>query len=83
MKIKKSKAERKRDRAILQQYHKKMTEDALNPLYEQFVKWKDGSLPYDELTDFIHQFHKHNQEIWKTFHYFDNEQLIFEAKKNN
>jgi hypothetical protein len=43
VKRKKSKEERKRDREILELYHKKVSEDALQPLYENFQKWNDGS----------------------------------------
>ncbi len=79
--MKKSKEERQRDRRILDLYHKHMTEKELEPLFDQFKQWKSGELPYFELTEFIHQFHKKNQEIYKTFHYYDDEHLVFRAKK--
>ncbi|MGY0692480.1 hypothetical protein ACW2QC_06750 [Virgibacillus sp. FSP13] len=82
--MKKSKAERKRDREILGMYHKYLTEKELDPLYEHFKHWKSGKLPYDDLTELIHKFHKKNQEIWKVFNFtdkFDKEYLIFRAKK--
>ncbi|WP_164667815.1 hypothetical protein [Virgibacillus doumboii] len=81
MNIKKTKAERKRDREILSLYHKYLTEKELEPLYEQFKQWKTGHLPYDELTELIHEFHKKNQEIWKTFNYDNDEYLVFRAKQ--
>ncbi|KGP74698.1 hypothetical protein [Pontibacillus yanchengensis] len=81
MKEKKSKAERRRDREILELYHKKVTEEALEPLYEYFEQWKNGAYPYDELTERIHEFHKENQEIYKKFNYHGGEMLVFEAKK--
>lgn len=60
-----------------------MTEDALEPLYKNFQEWKDGKLPYYELTEKIHEFHKLNQKIWSRFHYdgWNDEFLIFQAKK--
>lgn len=58
MKRKKSKEERKRDRELIDQYHKKVTEDELTLLNEKFKEWQSGSLPYYELTEEIHQFHK-------------------------
>ncbi len=84
VKRKKSKSERKRDREIVELYHKKVTEDALEPLYANFQAWKSGDLQYYELTEHIHQFHKKNQEIWKMFNYngWDDEFLIIQAKKN-
>lgn len=82
VKRKKSKEERKRDREIVELYHKKITEDELEPLYENFIEWKSGNLPYDELTEDIHLFHKRNQDIWKMFNYngWDDELLIIQAK---
>jgi Ca2+-binding EF-hand superfamily protein len=83
VKRKKSKEERKRDREITELYHKKLTEDELQPLYERFTEWHTGNLPYFELTEHIHQFHKKNQEIWKLFNYngWDDEFLLHLAKK--
>ena len=80
---KKSKEERKRDREIVELYHKKLTEDALLPLYKNFQQWKDGELPYYELTEQIHQFHKLNQTIWTKFNYagWNDDFLLLEAKR--
>lgn len=82
-KPKKSKEERQRDRNIVDRYHQKVTEDALEPLYQDFQKWKNGQLAYDDLTEKIHEFHKKNQQIWTMFNYngWDDEFLIFQAKK--
>jgi len=84
VKRKKSKEERKRDREIVELYHKKVTEDALEPLFQSFMTWKKGELPYYELTERIHEFHKQNQKIWSTFNYdgWDDETLIFRAKRD-
>lgn len=81
LKRKKSKEERKRDRELIDQYHKKVTEDELTLLNEKFKEWQSGSLPYYELTEDIHQFHKKNQEIWKLFNYSDREFVLHLAKK--
>jgi hypothetical protein len=80
---KKSKTERKRDREIVELYHKKVTEDELEALYTTFQEWKNGSMPYYELTEVIHEFHKKNQKIWSRFNYsgWNDELLIIEAKK--
>jgi hypothetical protein len=82
-KSKKSQAARKRDQEILDQYHKKVTEEALAPLYEEFLQWKKGERPYYELTEAIHKFHKKNQQIWSRFNVTGSERefLVFQAKK--
>lgn len=78
---KKSKEERRREQEILDQYHQKLTEDKLELLFHDFLNWKQGELPYHELTECIHEFHKANQEIWKTFSYIDRAILLIYAKK--
>ncbi|WP_404454449.1 hypothetical protein LG329_05650 [Virgibacillus necropolis] len=80
--MKKPKAERKRDREILDLYHKYLTELELEPLFHSFKQWETKDLPYYELTELIHEFHKKNQKIWSTFNGgFGREYLIFRAKK--
>ena len=51
---------------------------------EIFQKWKNGQLPYSDLTEYIHQFHQENQKIWTLFNYngWDDEMLIYQAKKD-
>ncbi|MDG5789354.1 hypothetical protein QA612_17985 [Evansella sp. AB-P1] len=79
---KKTKAERTKEREIIGQYHQKVTEDALDPLYQRFIEWKNGELPYYELTEHIHEFHKLNRKIWTKFNYNpDDSLLVFEEKK--
>lgn len=81
-KQKKLKEERQRERKIVERYHQKVTEEALDPLYKNFQEWKNGILPYDGLTEKIHEFHKINQKIWTKFSYGPNDEfLIFQAKK--
>lgn len=64
-------------------YHQKLTEDKLDVLNEHFRKWKSGEIPYFELTEEIHHFHKENQKIWSLFNFdgWDDEMLIERAKK--
>lgn len=76
-----SREERRREREILDQYHQKLTEDKLELLFQDFLKWKQGELPYHELTERIHEFHKVNQEIWKTFNNIDRAVLLMYANK--
>jgi hypothetical protein len=65
----KRKLERQLEREILDEYHKMVTEQAIEPLFHSFSEWKQGTLPYYELTELIHLFHKKNQEIYKEFEY--------------
>lgn len=75
-----SKLQRREEIHIIQEYHKRVTEEALEPLWKSFVAWKEGSLPYDELTEYIHQFHKRKQDIYKEFHYTERDVLLLYAK---
>ncbi|NRF95592.1 hypothetical protein HQN89_32665 [Paenibacillus frigoriresistens] len=71
---------RHQEREIIDEYHKLVTEQALEPLYQSFLEWKSGTLPYFELTELIHLFHKKNQEIYKDFKYPDYKDLLLVAK---
>jgi hypothetical protein len=71
---------RQQEREIINEYHKFVTEEALEPLYQSFLEWKNGRLPYDELTERIHLFHKRNQEIYKEFNDTEWDILVLYAK---
>lgn len=71
---------RQQEREIIDEYHKLVTEQALEPLYQSFLDWKSGVFPYFELTEKIHLFHKKNQEIYKDFEYTGRKELILLAK---
>ncbi|MBP1995473.1 hypothetical protein [Paenibacillus eucommiae] len=71
---------RQKEREIIDEYHKLVTEEALEPLYQSFLEWKSGALPYFELTELIHLFHKKNQGIYKDFEYTGGNRLILLAK---
>jgi hypothetical protein len=79
-----NKAERKirrqQERELLDEYHKMVTEQALEPLFQSFLEWKQGTLPYNELTELIHLFHKKNQDIYKEFEYTPRSELVLYAK---
>lgn len=78
-----SKAERKKNREIVESYHKKVTEKELQGLFDDFLCWKNGEMAYYDLTEKIHEFHKVNQKIWSKFNYngWDDFMLVLEAKK--
>ena len=42
---KKSKQQRQEERRLLDDYHQLVTEEALEPLFQDFLKWKQGALP--------------------------------------
>jgi hypothetical protein len=71
---------RQQEHEIIDEYHKLVTEEALEPLYQSFLEWKSGSIPYFELTELIHQFHKKNQEIYRDFSYSEHKELLLLAK---
>lgn len=71
---------RQQEREMIDEYHKLVTEKALEPLYQSFREWKSGALPYFELTELIHQFHKNNQEIYKDFNLTEYHELVLLAK---
>lgn len=71
---------RQQEREIIDEYHKLVTEQALESLYQSFLDWKSETLSYFELTELIHLFHKKNQEIYKDFTYSDNKNLLLLAK---
>lgn len=75
-----SKLKKQQERELLDEYHKMVTEQALEPLYQSFLEWKQGTLPYFELTERIHLFHKKNQEIYKDFEYTGRRELVLLAK---
>jgi hypothetical protein len=72
--------ERQQERELIDEYHKLVTEQALEPLYQSFLEWKQGTVPYFELTERIHLFHKKNQEIYKEFEYTSRNELVLLAK---
>ena len=75
-----SKQKRQQEQELIDEYHKMVTEQALEPLYQSFLEWKQGKLPYFELTERIHLFHKKNQEIFKDFEYTGRRELVLLAK---
>jgi hypothetical protein len=74
------KLKKQQERELIDEYHKFVTEQALEPLYQSFIEWKQGTLPYFELTERIHLFHKKNQEIYKDFNYTGRKELVLLAK---
>ncbi|MGB1109871.1 MAG: hypothetical protein ACPG4N_05925 [Gammaproteobacteria bacterium] len=48
--------------------HERALEDALEPLYEDFLKWADDGHSAFDLNDLIHQFHNGiSRELYKLY----------------
>lgn len=75
-----AKLKRQQERELIDDHHKVVTEEALEPLYQSFMDWKQGTLPYYELTELIHVIHKKNQEIYKDLNYTERSELVLYAK---
>ncbi len=65
--MKKSKGQRKREQEIIDAYYDKRMRQLLEPLYEDFQKWKRGGLSHYVLFERIRQVHKENQKLYGLF----------------
>ena len=65
--MEKTKEQRKKEREIIAAYYDKRMRELLDPLYDDFQKWKRGDLSHDELSDRIHEFHKENLKVNSLF----------------
>ena len=65
--MEKIKEQRKKERECIAAYYDKRMRELLDPLYDDFQKWKRGDLSHDELSDRIHEFHKENLKVNSLF----------------
>ena len=65
--MEKTKEQRKKEREFIAAYYDNRMRALLDPLYDNFQKWKRGDLSHDELSDRIHQFHTENQKVNSLF----------------
>lgn len=63
----KIKEQRKKERECIAAYYDRRMRALLDPLYDDFQKWKRGDLSHDELSDRIHEFHTGNQKVYSIF----------------
>jgi len=56
--MEKTKEQRKEERKFIATYYDKRMRELLDPLYDDFQKWKRGDLSHEELSDRIHELHK-------------------------
>ncbi len=65
--MEKIKEQRKKEREIVAAYYDKRMRELLDPLYDDFQKWKRRDLSHDELSDRIHELHTENQKVYSLF----------------
>lgn len=65
--MRKSKSQRQKEREIIGKYYDKKMREILEPLYNEFQRWRRGEISHDELTEAIHKCHKENQKIYRLF----------------
>lgn len=65
--MKKSKAQKQKEREIIGKYYDKKMREILEPLYDEFRRWKKGEISHHELTEAIHKCHKENQKLYRLF----------------
>jgi hypothetical protein len=56
------------EQALIDDYYDHRWHKVLDPLYDQFQRWKAGELTHNEMDQAIHKVHKENQETYKLFH---------------
>jgi hypothetical protein len=65
----------KAERRLVRQWEENLVADfydyrcriLLEPLYEQFQQWKDGSVDHETILDAVHQVHRENRERYNFF----------------
>ena len=58
---------REYQQSMINAYYDSWMKEMLEPLYEAFQQWKQGSLKHDELTELIHKIHRENQRGYSFF----------------
>lgn len=53
--------------ALVTDYYDYRCKILLEPLYQQFVLWKDGSVDHETILDAVHQVHRENRERYNFF----------------
>jgi hypothetical protein len=55
------------EQALIEAYYDHRWHKLLDPLYEQFVRWKAGDLTHEALNSAIHEVHKQSPELYNLF----------------
>jgi hypothetical protein len=62
-----NKAIRQWEQDLIHAYYDYSYHQVLDPLYEQFQRWKAGELDHEDINDAIHKVHKENQRLYVFF----------------
>ena len=63
----KHKPTREWEQALINAYYDHSYHEVLDPLYDQFQRWKAGELTHDDINETIHKVHKENQRLYVFF----------------
>ncbi len=55
------------EQALIDAYYDRRWHEVLDPLYEQFQRWKAGELHHDDMDKAIHETLKPRRSIWNYF----------------
>jgi hypothetical protein len=55
------------EEALVADYYDYRCKILLEPLYQQFQQWKEGSLDHETILDAVHQVHRENRERYNFF----------------
>ncbi len=55
------------EQALLDAYYDYRWREVLEPMYQNFQKWKDGELDHMDIDEAIHLTHKQTQEVYVFF----------------
>jgi hypothetical protein len=55
------------EQALIDAYYDYRWRQVLDPLYEQFQRWKAGELTHADMDRAIHETHKQNQDLYRLF----------------
>ena len=55
------------EQSLIDHYYDFRHRELLEPLYEQFQRWKAGDLSHADLHETIHHIHKQNQQLYSFF----------------
>ncbi len=59
--------EREWQQKLIDDYYDYRWRQLLDPLYEEFVRWKEGERSHDEMNRAIHATHKETQKLYGLF----------------
>ncbi len=55
------------EQQLVADYYDARYRELLDPLYEQFQRWKTSELSHDDIAEAIHKVHRENQKLYSFF----------------